>query len=106
MYHISIKISHNPNWHYIPDYPYRILSIGGSGLVKISLLLKLIKYQQSDVDKIYLYAKDPFKVSELRYQLLISGRKKLVIKLEKNPKAFNDYSQRIHENLGHYNSTK
>ena len=27
----SVEISHNPNWPYIPDHPYRILIIGGSG---------------------------------------------------------------------------
>ena len=25
---------HNPNWSQIPDYPYRILIIGGPGSVK------------------------------------------------------------------------
>ena len=25
---------HNPNWSQIPDHPYRILIIGGSGLEK------------------------------------------------------------------------
>ena len=25
------KRKHNPNWPYIPDHPYRILIIGGSG---------------------------------------------------------------------------
>ena len=25
------KIEHNKNWPYIPDHPYRILIIGGSG---------------------------------------------------------------------------
>ena len=25
------KREHNPNWPYIPDHPYRILIIGGSG---------------------------------------------------------------------------
>ena len=25
------KIKHNLNWPYIPDHPYRILIIGGSG---------------------------------------------------------------------------
>ena len=25
------KIKHNSNWPYIPDHPYRILIIGGSG---------------------------------------------------------------------------
>ena len=26
----SIEINHNPNWPYIPDHSYRILTIGGS----------------------------------------------------------------------------
>ena len=25
------KTEHNPEWPYIPDHPYRILIIGGSG---------------------------------------------------------------------------
>ena len=37
------KINHNPNWNYIPDYPYRILIIGGSGSGKTKVLLNLIK---------------------------------------------------------------
>ena len=42
------KIKHNKNWPYIPDHPYRILIIGGSGSGKTNTLLKtnqtLIKY--------------------------------------------------------------
>ena len=53
------KRKHNPNWPYIPDHPYRILIIGGSGSGKTNTLLNLIK-NQSDVDKIYLFAKDPY----------------------------------------------
>ena len=30
-YDQSVKIDHNPNWPYIPDHPYRILTVGGSG---------------------------------------------------------------------------
>ena len=30
---------HNLNWLYIPDYPYRILIIGGSGSAKTNPLL-------------------------------------------------------------------
>ena len=56
----------------IPDHPYRILTIGGLGSGKTYLLLNLIKYQQPDIDKIYLYFKDPF---ESNYQLLINGKK-------------------------------
>ena len=31
---------HNENWPYIPDHPYRILIIGGSGSGKTNTLLK------------------------------------------------------------------
>ena len=51
------KISHNPNSLYIPDHPYRILIIGGSGSGKTNTLLNLIE-NQPDIDKIYLHVKD------------------------------------------------
>ena len=28
------KAEHNSNWPYIPDHPYRILTVGGSGTGK------------------------------------------------------------------------
>ena len=34
---------HNEKWPYIPDHPYRILIIGGSGSGKTNALLNLIK---------------------------------------------------------------
>ena len=43
---------HNPNWPEIPDYPYRILIIGGSGPGKTSSLFNVTS-QQPDIDKIY-----------------------------------------------------
>ena len=46
-----VKINDNPNWLYIPDHPYRILIISGSGLGKTNMLLNLIKYQRPDIDK-------------------------------------------------------
>ena len=46
----------NKKWSFIPDYPYRMLIIGGSGSGKTDALLNLIK-EQGDIDKIYLYAK-------------------------------------------------
>ena len=67
---------HNEKWPFIPDHPYRILVIGGSGPGKTNLLLKLIK-EQDDIDKIYLYAKY---LSKPRYEFLI----KSVMMLEKN----------------------
>ena len=47
------KTEHNLKWPYIPDYPYRILIIGGSGPVKTDALLSLIN-KQPDIDKIYV----------------------------------------------------
>ena len=49
--------NHNEKWPYIPDHPYKILIIGGSGLGKTNTLLNLIN-EEKDIDKIYLYAKD------------------------------------------------
>ena len=63
----ALKTKHNKNWLYIPHHPYRILIIGGSGSGKTNLLLNLIE-NQPDIDKIYLYAKDPY---ESKYQHLI-----------------------------------
>ena len=82
------KIEHNPKWPYIPDHPYRILIIGGSGSGKTNALLILIN-NQSDVDKIYLYAKDPY---EAKYQYLIKKRKKVGLDHFNDPKAFIEYS--------------
>ena len=47
----------NEKWPYITDHPYRILIIGGSRSGKTNVLLNLIN-EQSDIDKIYLYARD------------------------------------------------
>ena len=48
---------HNEKWQHIPDHPYRILIIGGSGSGKTNILLNLI-IEQEDIDKMYLYAED------------------------------------------------
>ena len=80
----SVEINHNPNWLYIPDYPYRILIIWNSRSGKTNVLLNLMENQQQDLDKIYLYVKNPF---ESKYQLLINGREKVGIKISKNLKA-------------------
>ena len=64
------KTIHKKNWPYIPDHPYRILIIAGSGSGKTNLLLNLIE-NQPDIDKIYLYAKDPY---ESKSQHLINKR--------------------------------
>ena len=67
-YNQSVKINHEPNWHYLPDHPYKILNIGGLGSGKTNVLLNLIKNQRAGIDRIYSYVIDPFK---LKYQLLI-----------------------------------
>ena len=66
------KLKHNPDWPYIPDHPYRILIIAGSGSGKTNALLNLIN-NQPYIDKIYLYAKDSY---EDKYQFLIKKKEK------------------------------
>ena len=78
------KTKHNENWPYIPDHPYRILIVGGSGSEKINVLLNLIQ-KQPVIDKIYLYAKDLY---EAKYQYLINKRKTVGIDHFNDPKAF------------------
>ena len=66
------KTEHNKNWPHAPDHTHRILIVGGSGSGKTNVLLNLIE-NQPDIDKIYLYAKDPY---EAKYQYLINIVKK------------------------------
>ena len=54
---------YNEKWPYIPDHPYIVIIISGSGSVKTNALLSLIN-EQNDIDKIYLYARD---LSEPKY---------------------------------------
>ena len=99
------KTRHNKNWPFIPDHSYRILIIGGWGSGKTNLLLNLIKYQP-DIDKIYLYAKDPY---EAKYQYLINKRERVSINYFNDPKAFIDYSNDMHDvykNIDEYNPDK
>ena len=52
------KLKHNPDWPYIPDHPYRIFIIGGSGSGKTNALFNLIN-NQPDTDKIIYMQKIP-----------------------------------------------
>ena len=87
---------HNKKWPFIPDHPYRILIIGGSGSAKPNTLLNLIS-QQDDIDKVYLYAKY---LSEPKYEFLIK-------KLDSN--AFIECSNTmgdVYENIDDYNPSR
>ena len=89
-YDESFEINHNPNWLY-------------SWLR--NALLNFMKHQRSDIEKIYLYLKDPLKSM---YRLLINGREKIETKKLNNSRALNYYLQTfdVSEHLEDYNSTK
>ena len=92
------KTKHNPKWPCIPGHPYRILIAGGSGSGKTNALLNLIN-NQLDIDKIYLYAKDPY---EAKHQYLINKREKVGLDHLKDPKPFIEYSndmQDVYKNI-------
>ena len=78
---------HNEKWPFIPDHPYRILIIGGSGSRKTKTLLNLIKERDYHdvIDKIYSYARD---LIEPKYQFLIKKCEDAGIKDVNNPNAF------------------
>ena len=99
------KKDQNLNWPYIPDHPYRILIIWGSGTGKTNALLNLTNNQQ-DIDKIYLHLKDPY---EDKYQYLINKRESVGLKHFNDPKAFIEYSNDMHDvykNIDNYNPDK
>ena len=99
------KTKHNSKWPYIPDDPYRILIIGGSGSGKTNALLNLIN-NQPDIDEIYLYAQDPY---EAKYQFLINKKESTWLKHFNDPKAFIEYSNNIedvYKNIDEYNIDK
>ena len=96
---------HNEKWPYIPDHPYRILIIGGSGSGKTNTLLNLIN-EQKYIEKIYLYAKD---LSEPKYEYLIKNRKNTGIKHLNDGNAFTEYSSMmddVYKNINFYNSNR
>ena len=87
---------------YIPDHPYRIIIIGGSGSGKTNALINLIN-EQNDIDKIYLYAKD---LSEPKYEYLIKKREDAGIKNVNNPNAFivcSNTMDDVYEDIDNYN---
>ena len=87
------KFEHYKNWPYIPDHSYRILISGGSGSGITNLLLNFVE-NQPDIDKIYLYAKDPY---EAKHQYLINKRESVGIDHFNDPKTFIEYSNDMHD---------
>ena len=74
----------------------------GSGCGKASALLNLIN-NQPDIDKIYLYAKDPYKA---KYQYLIFKRDCTGLQHVNHPKALIEYSsdmEDVYKNIEEYN---
>ena len=72
---------------------------------KNNALLKLIN-NQLDIDKVYLYAKDPY---EAKYQYLINKREKVGLDHFKDAKAFMEYSndmEDVYKTIENYNPGK
>ena len=96
---------HNEKWPYIPDHPYRILIISGSGSGKTNALLNLIN-EEEDIDKLYMYAKD---LSEPKYEYLIENRENAGIKHLNGSNALIECSNTmndVYENIDNYNPSR
>ena len=102
---MKIIKKHYEKWPYIPDHPYQILMIRGSGSGKTNALINLIN-EQNDIHKIYLYARD---LNEPKYEYLIKSREDAGIKHLKNPNAFIECSNTmddVYENIHDYNPNR
>ena len=91
---------HNEKRPYIPDHPYRILIIGGSGSGKTNTLLNLINEQKER------FKKD---LSEPKFEYLIKNRENAGIKYLNDSKAFIEYSNTmndVYENIDNYNPNR
>ena len=66
----------------------------------------IIEFNQPDIDKTYLYVKDPY---EKKYQYLINKREKVVLNHLNDPEAIMEYSndmQDVYKNIEDYNPIK
>ena len=84
---------HNPSSPQIPDHPYKILIIGGSGSAIKNSLFNLIS-QQPDIDNIDWYAKGPY---EAKYQFLVNKQESTGLKHFIDSKAFLEYSNGLND---------
>ena len=82
---------HHSNWPEISVHRSRILITEDSGSGKSNSLLNLIN-NEADIDKIYLYAKDPY---EAKYQLLIKKLGNTGVKYLNDSKAFIEFSNNM-----------
>ena len=95
---------HNEKWPYIPDHPYRILIIGGSGSGETKTLLNLIN-EQKDIGKTYLNALK----NEPKYEYLIKNRENAGIKHLNDGNASIEYSNTmddVYKNIDDYNPNR
>ena len=97
---------HNPDWSQICDHSHRILITGDSGHEETNSLFNLIN-RQPDIDKIYLYAKDPY---EAKYQrIIINNKENTCLKHFHDSKTFIKYSNNMvdsYKKLENYNPNK
>ena len=94
-YAVENKTEHNLKWG----------QQGVQDLGKTDALLNSIN-NQPDIDKMYLYAKDPY---EADYQLLINKRGSSGLKHFNDPKAFIEYSndmKHVYKNIEEYHTDK
>ena len=77
---------HNPQWPEIPDHPYRILIVKGSGSGKTNALLNLINNPNAK------------NLHEAKYQLLINKIESTILKYLYNLKDFIEHSTYIEYN--------
>ena len=99
------KTERNKNWPYVPDHPQKILIIEGSGSGRTNVLFNLIE-NHPEIDKIYVYAKDPY---EAKHQYLITKREGVGIYHFNDPKAFIEYLNDMHDvykDINYYNPNK
>ena len=93
---------HGEKWPFIPNHPYRILIIGGSGSGKTKALLNLVK-DQDHIDKTDLYSKD---LSEPKYEFLIKNWENVGIKYCTDRNAFIEFfsaMDNVYQNIDDYN---